>query len=75
MNADHKDSLVLLARRFAGVEAEEAVMTAVDRLGFHVRLKTAEGVRGARIAFLREVHSAAETRGVFVEMVNQARQG
>lgn len=30
-------------------------MTAVDRLGFHVRLKTAEGMCGARIAFLRQV--------------------
>src|ERR1700680_2262386 len=55
MNADHKDALVLLARRFAGIESLEATMTAVDRLGFHVRLKTPDGMRGARIAFLREV--------------------
>jgi putative heme iron utilization protein len=75
MNADHKDSLVLLARKFAGIEADEAAMTSVDRLGFQVRLKTAEGMRGARIAFLREVSSPAETRSVFVEMVGQARQG
>jgi putative heme iron utilization protein len=75
MNADHKDSLILLARKFAGIEAEEATMTSVDRLGFHVRLKTAEGVRGARIAFLREVSSSAEARGVLMEMVEQARQG
>jgi hypothetical protein len=44
----------------------------VDRLGFHVRLKTAEGMRGARIAFLREVSSPSETRRVLVEMVQQA---
>ena len=75
MNADHKDSLVLLARKFAGIEAEEATMTSVDRLGFHVRLKTAEGVRGARIAFLREVSSPAEARSILIEMVEQARQG
>lgn len=75
MNADHKDSLVLLARKFAGIKAEEAAMTSVDRLGFQVRLKTAEGVRGARIAFLREVRDAADTRSVLVEMVEQARQG
>jgi len=74
MNADHKDSLVLLAQRFAGIEAEEAAMTSVDRLGFQVRLKTPEGVRGARIAFLREVSSPIETRSVLVEMVEQARQ-
>src|SRR6201999_4552050 len=40
MNADHQDALVLLARVFAATEAEEAVMTAVDRLGFHLRMKT-----------------------------------
>jgi len=73
MNADHKDALVLLAREFARIESEEASMTAVDRLGFHVRLKTADGMRGARIAFLREVANPTETRKVLVEMVQQAR--
>jgi putative heme iron utilization protein len=73
MNADHKDALVLLARRFARIESQEATMTTVDRLGFHVRMKTQEGMRGARIAFLREVTNAAETRRVLVEMVQQAR--
>jgi putative heme iron utilization protein len=75
MNADHADSLVLLARVFGGIESEEAAMTSVDRLGFSVRLKTAEGMRGTRIAFLREATTAQETRKVLVEMVKQARQG
>jgi len=74
MNADHKDALILLARTSAGVESQEAAMTAVDRLGFNVRLKTTEGVRGVRIAFLREVRDAMESRKVLVEMVQQARQ-
>jgi putative heme iron utilization protein len=73
MNADHKDALVLLARTFARVESTEATMTAVDRLGFHVRLKTPDGVRGVRIAFLREVSNPAETRKALVEMLQQAR--
>jgi hypothetical protein len=73
MNADHKDALVLLARQFARIESEEATMTAVDRLGFHARLKTEEGMRGTRIPFLREVRNPAETRKVLVEMVEQAR--
>jgi len=74
MNADHKDALVLLARELAGVEAEEAAMTSVDRLGFQVRLKTRDGVRGARIAFLREVRDPAEAREVLIVMVRQARR-
>jgi heme iron utilization protein len=73
MNSDHADALVLIVRTFAGIESEEAAMTAVDRLGFHVRLKTKEGMRGARIAFLREVGSLADARKVLVEMLAQAR--
>jgi len=73
MNADHKDVLVSLARKFARVESTEATMTAIDRLGFHVRLKTTDGMRGARIAFLQEVKNPAETRKVFVDMLQQAR--
>src|SRR5271165_3985103 len=74
MNADHKDALILLAKTFVGIEGLEAAMTAVDRLGFHVRLKTSDGMKGARIAFLREVRNPAEARKVLVEMVQQARQ-
>jgi putative heme iron utilization protein len=75
MNADHKDALILLAKRFAGIESQEAEMTSIDRLGFHLRLKTEDGVKGTRVAFLREVSDPAETREVFIEMVQQARQG
>jgi heme iron utilization protein len=73
MNADHNDALILLARKNAGIESQEAAMTSLDRLGFHVRLKTADGVRGTRIAFLREVRNANDARKVLVEMVQQAR--
>jgi hypothetical protein len=75
MNIDHGDALVLLARVFAGIESQEISMTSVDRLGFHVRLKTQDGTRNARIAFLREVTNPAEARKVLVEMVGQARRG
>jgi heme iron utilization protein len=73
MNTDHKDALALLARKFARIEAQEVTMTGLDRLGFHMRVKTHDGVRGDRIAFLREVSNPAETRKVLVEMVQQAR--
>ena len=74
MNADHKDALILIARGFAGIDSQEAAMTSVDRLGFHARLKTPDGMRGARIAFLREVRNPQEARDVLIEMVQQARQ-
>jgi putative heme iron utilization protein len=74
MNADHQDALILLAKVFAGITAQDAVMTAVDRLGFHVRMKTEEGMKGARIAFLGEVSSPGDTRKMLVDMVQQARR-
>ena len=74
MNADHRDALLLIASVFAGIEAQAATMTAVDRLGFHVRLMTSDGIRGARIAFSKEVRSPADARAVLVEMTQQARK-
>jgi heme oxygenase (biliverdin-IX-beta and delta-forming) len=73
MNADHKDALILLAKHFAGIEAQEEELTGVDRLGFHLRLKTQDGMKGTRVAFPRGVRDAAEAREVFIEMVGQAR--
>ena len=75
MNTDHVKAQLLLARRIAGIEAENSKMTAVDRLGFHLRLETAEGMRGVRIPFVREVMSAEDTRSVLVEMVQRERNG
>jgi heme iron utilization protein len=74
VNTDHGDALSLLARVFAGIEPLEISMTSVDRLGFQARVKTQDGTRNARIAFLREVTDPAEARKVLVEMVGQARR-
>jgi putative heme iron utilization protein len=75
MNADHIDSMILLARSHAGIEANDATMTSVDRLGFSLRLNTGDGVKGARVNFLREVTTPQDTRLVLVEMVRQAKAG
>ena len=80
MNADHGDALRRIARHdIAKTPApaepdeaaalDEATMTAVDRLGFHVRLKTGDRVHGRRIAFPREVKDSSEARAVFIEML------
>src|SRR5215469_5244586 len=73
MNADHKNALILFAKRFTGIDAQDAEVTAVDRLGFYLRLQTKDGVHGARIAFLREVADPLQAREVFIEMVRLAR--
>ena len=73
MNTDHVDAMILLARAHAGLEATEAAMTAVDRLGFHLRLKTAEGMKGIRINFSAEVRNPQQTRQELVKMVERAK--
>jgi putative heme iron utilization protein len=69
MNADHTDALRSIALKFAGEASDEAAITAVDRLGFHLRLKSGDRIHGRRVAFLREVKNADEARAVFIEMV------
>ena len=73
MNSDHADALRMIARHFAGEVADEAAITAVDRFGFHLRLKSADRIHGRRVAFVREVRDTEEARAVFIEMVRQAR--
>jgi len=72
MNADHVPAMILLARTYAGLVATEATMTAVDRMGFYLKLKTGEGMKGIRINYLGEATSAQETRKVLVEMMRLA---
>ena len=74
MNADHVDSMILLARTHANLVASEATMTSVDRLGFSLRLKTEDRMKGTRINFPREVTTPQEARKVLVEMVREAEK-
>jgi heme iron utilization protein len=69
MNQDHADALLRIARHESQEQPDEAFMTAVDRLGFHVRLKTGDRIHGRRIAFPREVKDRNEVRAVLIEMV------
>ncbi len=54
MNSDHKHALILLAKYLDGIEAQEAEMTSVDRLGFNLRLKTQDGVHGRELRSCRK---------------------
>jgi putative heme iron utilization protein len=73
MNRDHADALVVYARHFAGEVADEATMVTVDRLGFKLRLRQGQRLSSVRIAFPREVTTAAESRTVLIDMLRQAR--
>lgn len=73
MNADHADALRAITRHFGGLEAEEATMVSCDRLGFVVRARTKEGMKGARIQFAEPVATREDARRVLVAMTRAAR--
>ena len=73
MNADHLDAMLLLARARLQLEAFEVAMTSIDRLGFSLRLKTADGTKVGRINFAQPLTRPEETRAVLVAMVTEAR--
>ncbi len=73
MNADHADALVAYCQHYAGLVAESATMTSVDRMGFRVRAKTGDRLQGVRINFPTEVRTTEEARKVLVGMLRDAR--
>ncbi|MCU1349112.1 MAG: pyridoxamine 5'-phosphate oxidase-related FMN-binding protein [Acidobacteria bacterium] len=75
MNGDHADALRQITRHVTGLPADEAAMVAIDRLGFVVRARTAEGMKGARIAFPEPVLTRDDARRVLVAMTREAREG
>jgi len=74
MNEDHADALVILARWKGIHEVEEARMRAVDRLGYQLRVRTAEGMRSLRIPFPKEARSSSRVRKALVDQVKRARE-
>jgi putative heme iron utilization protein len=74
MNRDHADALVDYARHFAGEPADEAAMVAVDRLGFKLRLRQNDRLWSVRIAFPREVTTAAQSRETLIAMLQEIRR-
>ena len=69
MNSDHADALCRIVARNVDHVPDEASMTAIDRLGFHVRLKTGDRIHGMRIGFPREVRNPNDVRSVLIEMI------
>jgi len=75
MNGDHAEAVLAYARVLAGIpDAESATMTAVDRYGFDMAVRTSGGPRVARLAFPAPVATAEEVRGAMVAMVGLARR-
>ena len=68
-------TLLLLARVYGNAEAQQVTMTALDRLGFHLRIKTADRMQEGRVAFANPVRNTQEVRAGLASMAAQAKQG
>lgn len=75
INTEQAETLLLLARVFGNVEAQQAMVTALDRLGFHLRITTPGRMQGGRVAFSSPVRNASEVRAGLAGMAAQANAG
>ena len=75
MNTDHADAMVLYCKAFSqATEIASARMTGIDRYGFEMSAKTAEGPRPVRLAFPTRVTTAQDARAALISMLKEARR-
>jgi heme iron utilization protein len=75
INQEQGETLLAIARILGNEEAQQAMMTALDRLGFHLRIKSATRMQGGRIAFPGPVNKAQEVKGRLSDLASQVREG
>src|SRR4051812_41777677 len=74
MNADHPDALVLYCNAFSKARGiSSATMAGIDRYGFEMSARTAEGPRPVRLAFPQPVSTQEEARAALIAMLSEAR--
>ena len=74
LNADHADSLALLARALGGYpDTESAVCTGADRYGLDLKVTGARGKAYTRVGYLHPLDEVGQLRSATVELVRQAR--
>ncbi|MBS1676094.1 MAG: DUF2470 domain-containing protein [Actinobacteria bacterium] len=75
LNADHADSLLLIARNLGGhTDAEKASCVGADRYGLDLDLSTPRGRTTARVGFEEPVGEPDGLRAATVAMVARARE-
>jgi heme iron utilization protein len=76
LNADHAESLALMARAFGGFpDTTSAVCTGADRYGLDLKVSTERGVAYTRVGYAEPIGSIDELRAATVYLVATARQG
>lgn len=75
INTQQQETLLLLARECGKLDAEQASITTMDRLGFHMRVRTPDRMQGGRFAFTDPVRNAEEARAGLADLAAKARAG
>jgi heme iron utilization protein len=75
INTEQAETLLLLARAFGNPDAQQPTVTALDRLGFHLRFTTPDRMQGGRVAFAGPVRNASEVRNGLAGLAAQAKAG
>lgn len=75
INTAQQETLLLLARVCGNLDAQQASITTMDRLGFHLRVKTPDRMQGGRFAFTDPVRNAEEARAGLADLAAKASVG
>jgi heme iron utilization protein len=74
LNADHADSLTLIAQALGGFpDATAAVCTGADRYGLDLKVTTPRGVAYTRVGYPHRLDEVSEMRSASVALVKAAR--
>ena len=75
MNQDHSAAMIDYCRAFTrATDATAATMTAIDRHGFEMSVKTGKGPRPIRLGFAEPIATPNDARRELVAMAAQARE-
>ena len=75
LNTEQAETLLRLARALGDTEVQQATVTALDRLGFHLRLTIPGRIQGGRVAFPVPVRNESEVRDSLAGLAAQASAG
>lgn len=75
LNADHADSLALMARALGGFpDATAASCTGADRYGLDLKVTTPRGIAYTRVGYPERLNAVGEMRAASVALVKAARE-
>jgi putative heme iron utilization protein len=75
LNTEQAETLLTLTRALGDADAQQVMVTALDRLGFHLRFTTPGRMQGGRVAFTGPVRNESEVRAGLAGLAAQANAG